>query len=258
MVSFTDQTGQLVELNNFPPKRIVSLVPSQTELLHALGLENEVVGTTKFCVHPKEWHKNKTKVGGTKDAKIEKILALSPDLVIVNKEENTLEIVQEIKAHNIPVYITNVNNLQSAIEMILELGKLTNTLGAANTITNNISDSFNNLLVEPHKTFAYLIWEKPIMIAANNTYIDSILETAGFKNVFKKLNRYPEITLEQLKASEPEYLFLSSEPFPYKQKHLVFYQDLLPKTKVKIIDGELISWYGSRLQKTAQYLTTLK
>lgn len=247
--------GFEVELKNYPPRSIVSLVPSQTELLFDLGLSKEVVGITKFCIHPETWYKTKTRVGGTKDAKIEKITALKPDLVIANKEENTAIIVEACKQHGIPVYISNIYTLQDALKMISDLGVLTHTEEKANIIIETIKQGFNEIKNPKKKlTYTYVIWQNPYMIAAKNTYISNILSLAGLTNSFEQLTRYPEITLEQLEQVNPDVIFLSSEPFPFQQKHIDFFKKRLPKARVMLIDGELISWYGSRLIKTAPYL----
>jgi ABC-type Fe3+-hydroxamate transport system substrate-binding protein len=257
----TDQIGNEVVLNNYPPKRIVSLVPSQTELLFDLGLNQEVVGITKFCVHPKEWFTYKTRVGGTKNAKIEKILALNPDLVIANKEENTQEIVEACLSANIATLVTDVITVEDAIQMIKLVGESTGKLNKSIEIADKVEKQFLHLRsVQPlNKKYAYLIWNEPIMVAANQTFINSVLAHAGFENVFTNELRYPETSIKQLVEDyKPEVLFLSSEPFPFKEKHVDFFQKKIPNVTVKIVDGELISWYGSRLLKTAKYLLDLQ
>ena len=114
MSIFTDQTGRKITLDK-PPHRIISLVPSQTELLYDLGLHNEVIGITKFCVHPQEWFQHKTRVGGTRQINIDIIHELRPDLIIANKEENVKEQVEELAGYY-PVWISDVKHLEAAYE----------------------------------------------------------------------------------------------------------------------------------------------
>jgi ABC-type Fe3+-hydroxamate transport system substrate-binding protein len=256
MTSFTDQTGNTITLNK-PPCRIVSLVPSQTELLHDIGLSDEVIGITKFCIHPAEWFRNKTRVGGTKQLNIDSIHRLQPDLIIANKEENVKEQVEEL-ARNYPVWISDINNLEDAYTMMNQIGLMTSRKAAAEILISQIKTNFTKLpsySVQP-KT-AYLIWQKPYMTIGNDTFIHSMLQIAGFKNIFSDKTRYPEITITDLQNENCELLLLSSEPFPFKQKHIEELQPLLPSTKIILADGEIFSWYGSRLLKAPDYFINL-
>lgn len=255
---FVDQLGREVVIANFPPKRIVSLVPSQTELLHALGLEEEVVGITKFCIHPKQWAKSKTKIGGTKDAKINKILALQPDLIIANKEENekgTLELLQQF----CPVWISDIRSLDAALDMIQQIGLLTAQTEAANGIHTAIRTSF--LSMKPllaGKKVVYAIWRAPWMFAGSDTFIGSVLQRLGAINVIDEVgSRYPVVDLNTMIALRPDLVLLSSEPFPFKKKHADELQQLGVKSDVRIVDGAFFSWYGSHLLGTVDYLEEL-
>jgi ABC-type Fe3+-hydroxamate transport system substrate-binding protein len=256
MPLFTDQTGRNVSLTQ-TPKRIISVVPSQTELLSDLGLENEVVGITKFCIHPNKWFRSKTRVGGTKQLHIDIIHQLQPDLIIANKEENVKEQIEELQQHY-PVWISDVNNLNDACEMIEQLGLITRKETNANEITTRIRDNFS-LLTTHHSplTCCYLIWQHPYMTIGGDTFIHSMLEAAGFDNVCKHKTRYPEITIEEIKSLNPKLLLLSSEPYPFKQKHIDELQVHLPHTKILLADGELFSWYGSRLLHSPNYFINL-
>ena len=253
--SFIDQLGREVALANFPPKRIVSLVPSQTELLAALGLEEEVVGVTKFCIYPKPWAKSKTKIGGTKDAKIDRILALKPDLIIANKEENergTLELLQQF----CPVWISDVRSVDAALDLIQQLGQLTNRTAAANSLHVAIQASF--LTLKPllaGKRVLYAIWRDPWMFAGTDTFIGDVLQRLGAVNALDETKtRYPALSVEAIIALKPDMMLLSSEPFPFKKKHLEELQQLGIQTNAKIVDGTFFSWYGSRLLGTVAYL----
>lgn len=243
-----------------PPKRIISLVPSQTELLHHLGLEEETVGITKFCVHPAAWFKTKTRVGGTKTVRMELIAGLNPDLVIANKEENIKEQVEELARHY-PVWVTDVNNLNDALKMITDIGELTGKLSPAQLLTQNISSAFKELgeLQPPNPKLktAYLIWQKPYMTVGGDTFISDMLSRCGFDNIFSAKTRYPETTIAELKAANCELLLLSSEPYPFKQKHLDELSDQLPGCKIILADGEYFSWYGSRLLEAPAYFRKL-
>lgn len=253
--SFIDQLGREVALANFPPKRIVSLVPSQTELLAALGLDEEVVGVTKFCIYPKSWAKSKTKIGGTKDAKIDRILALKPDLIIANKEENergTLELLRQF----CPVWISDVRSVDAALDLIQQLGQLTNRTAAANNLHAAIQASF--LAMKPllaGKRVLYAIWRDPWMFAGKDTFIGDVLQRLGAVNALDETkNRYPALSVEAIIALKPDMMLLSSEPFPFKKKHVEELQQLGIQTDAKIVDGTFFSWYGSRLLGTVAYL----
>ncbi len=243
------------------PKKIISLVPSQTELLHYLGLEEATAGITKFCIHPKDWHLTKQKVGGTKTLNLPLIKELGPDLIIANKEENTKEQVEELAA-SFPVWVTDVNDLETALQMIGDIGQLTHKTIQANFLIEEIKNRFNELKPQP-STFnlqpstAYLIWRKPWMAAGGGTFINDMLKLAGFKNIFSGISRYPEINIDQLTALNCELLLLSSEPYPFKQKHIDELQALLPNTSILLTDGEMFSWYGSRLLQAPEYFNEL-
>ncbi len=258
---------------NCIPKKIISLVPSQTELLHYFNLEKETIGITKFCVHPKNWFKTKTRVGGTKTTNIKKIKELHPDLIIANKEENVQEQIEELALHY-PVWVTDVNNLDDALKMITDIGELTNKEKEAGLLVKEINIGFENLshkpktlnpsqsLADKPKT-AYLIWQKPFMTIGGDTFINDMLLKAGFNNIFANKKRYPEVTIEDLQIrrmpsiANCQLLLLSSEPYPFKQKHIDELQVHLPGTKIVLADGEFFSWYGSRLLKAPAYFKQL-
>jgi ABC-type Fe3+-hydroxamate transport system substrate-binding protein len=257
MRSFTDHLNRTITLKKVP-ERIVSLVPSQTELLFDLGLDEEVLGITKFCIHPEEWFKTKTRVGGTKNVNLDKLLKLEPDLVIANKEENTLEDIKKIEKY-VPVWVSDVKTLADAQRMINDIGELVNKAENAARLNDQITDEFKKLIKPAHpKSVVYLIWNKPMMTVSPDTFIWEILTHAGFSHVrFESALRYPEITIEQIIQLKPELLFLSSEPFPFAEKHVEKFKQLLPDTSVHLVDGELFSWYGSRMLKAPSYFSNL-
>lgn len=255
-----DQLGNEV-MFNYPPKRIVSIVPSQTELLFDLGLDEEVVGVTKFCIHPIEKFASKTKVGGTKKLLIEKIRDLKPDLIIGNKEENTKEEV-ELLMQEFPVWMSDIYNLEDATKTISQIGEIVNREPEAAYLNHLINAGFTDLqtlAVEKNinQSVAYLIWKDPYMFAGRNTFIDDILRKIGLQNIIEQ-GRYPELSLSQLQTLNPKLIFLSSEPYPFKQKHIDEIQSALPNAKVMLVDGEMFSWYGSRLVKAVNYLFHLQ
>jgi len=249
------------------PKRIVSLVPSQTELLYSLGLEQETVGITKFCIHPSNWFQNKVKVGGTKKIDIEKVKNLQPDLIIANKEENVKEQVESLAAC-FPVWVTDVNNLQDALQMISDVGILTQREQVAKNLIYQIKNGFTMMshyrlqssapvASSALLTACYLIWKDPYMTIGSDTFINDMMLQAGFKNVFADKKRYPEVNISDIRNTNCELLLLSSEPYPFKQKHLHELQKLLPDVKIVLADGEMFSWYGSRLLKAPDYFSAL-
>jgi ABC-type Fe3+-hydroxamate transport system substrate-binding protein len=240
----------------FIPKRIVSVVPSQTELLFDLGLSNEILGITKFCIHPKEICKTKAIVGGTKNLNLEKIISLQPDLIIANKEENVKEQI-ELLSEKIPVWLTDVNNYDEALQMIADLGKITQTSEKANSIKQSIDEQLSAPIFNKKRKAVYLIWKSPFMTIGGDTFIDSMMHKAGFENTFHHLTRYPEIEIENIAKSDCEFVLLSSEPYPFAQKHVDEMQASLPNKKIIIVDGEMFSWYGSRMLKSATYFKEL-
>jgi ABC-type Fe3+-hydroxamate transport system substrate-binding protein len=259
MPVFRDQMHRKVELPS-TPQRIISIVPSQTELLYDLGLSEEVIGITKFCIHPEEWFRTKTRVGGTKKLNIELIKSLNPDLIIGNKEENEQNQVDELAKH-FPIWMSDVKDLKDAIQMIAEIGNITGKGDKAGKLANQISSLFSDpksqiLNLESRKA-TYLIWYNPIMVAGGNTFIHSMLNYCHLENVFANFKRYPEISEEELKVAKPDLILLSSEPFPFKEKHMEAFKKICPEAEILLVDGEMFSWYGSRLLKSPAYFTNI-
>lgn len=263
---YKDQLQREVKIA-FPPQRIISLVPSQTELLYDLGLSTEVVGITKFCVHPDDWFRNKTRIGGTKDIHIDKIRQLAPDLIIANKEENLQDQIEALAA-TFPVWVSNIQSLEDALAMIQGIGEITDRAAQAAALNQQIRENFSNLqqsiITSPEEavpTVAYFMWRDPWMVAGGDTFIHEMLGACGFRNAFAHIHRYPEITLEQLPAHFPPptipLIFLSSEPYPFKEKHIAEIQAVLPHAQIMLVDGEMFSWYGSRLLHAPAYFKSL-
>jgi len=240
------------------PKRIISLVPSQTELLFDLGLEDEVIGITKFCVHPKQWFTQKTRVGGTKQIDLEKVVSLKPDLIIANKEENSLDDITWLM-ERFPVWISDIENLIEAQAMINSIGEITGKTERAGEINQKITSQFSSFKKpENHLKAVYLIWNNPMMTIASNTFIFDLMHRIGFEQIqFSSASRYPEISMQDIKQAAPNCILLSSEPFPFKQKHIDQLQFHFPHLAIELVDGEYFSWYGSRLMEAPKYFNTL-
>ncbi|MBL7827523.1 MAG: ABC transporter substrate-binding protein [Saprospiraceae bacterium] len=256
-MEFTDQLARRIQIPHWPPRRIISLVPSQTELLSELGLEEEVVGITKFCVHPDRWFRSKTRVGGTKTLHLPRIEQLAPDLILGNKEENDQSQIELLQSR-FPVWMSDIKDLESALDMIRHIGQVTNRETRALQLAADIQRRFSELPVFPRLRAAYLIWRKPFMVAASDTFVDAMLQKAGFDNVFSHLSRYPQVDLHMLASAQPQVLFLSSEPYPFKAKHIAELQEICPEATIKLVDGELFSWYGSRLLHVPAYFESLR
>jgi ABC-type Fe3+-hydroxamate transport system substrate-binding protein len=238
-------------------KRIVSVVPSLTELLYSLGMDEEVIGITKFCVHPRKWFDTKKRVGGTKKLNIDLIRSLQPDLIIANKEENVKEQVEAL-AEGTDVYLTDINSLEEAIEAIVNIGILLDREQEAKKMAESINEEFIMLRpsLTPHRS-CYLIWKEPYMTIGGDTFINDMMKRCGLQNVFEVRTRYPEITVQDIKDSGCELVLLSSEPYPFKEKHIKELQQVLPGTKIALADGEMFSWYGSRLTEAPTYFKEL-
>ncbi len=255
MPVYHDQLGREVNLPDYP-KRIISIVPSQTELLFYLGLNDEVIGITKFCIHPADKFKSTAKIGGTKQLDIAKIKALQPDLIIANKEENERSQIEELISF-CPVWISDISDLPGAVDMIERVGALVNKENEAKDLIYAITQQFDNHNIKPSNLrAAYFIWRKPYMVAGKGTFIDSMLQKCGLTNAFD-VPRYPEIDAAKLLAAKPDVILLSSEPYPFKEKHIAEFNSLLPSAVIKIVNGEMFSWYGSRLLYAPEYFGEL-
>lgn len=255
MPAFLDQLNREVHVAQYP-KRIISIVPSQTELLFYLGLDDEIIGITKFCTHPHNKVRSKTKIGGTKQLNIELIKALQPDLIIANKEENEQSQVEELM--NIcPVWISDIADLPGALNMIESIGEVVGRTTQANTLSQAITNEFTKLSNTPlNLRVAYLIWRKPYMAAGTGTFINSMLQVCGLTNAFGQ-RRYPEVSNEMLIDADPDVVLLSSEPYPFGKKHIEEIGLILPKAKIILVDGEMFSWYGSRLLLAPTYFASV-
>jgi ABC-type Fe3+-hydroxamate transport system substrate-binding protein len=251
---FVDQLNNEIQIDSVP-KRIVSLVPSQTELLHDLGLGQEVVGITRFCIHPSTWRTTKAIIGGTKNFNFDAIDRLQPDLIIGNKEENYEQGIEQLRS-KYPVWMSDIVTLNDSYSMIHSLGRVTGKTARATELIENISQGFSQSNLFNGEKVLYLIWREPWMAAGKGTFIDSVMKAVGFSNVVEK-ERYPELDLMILSTQRPTFVFLSSEPYPFRDKHIAEVQQLFPTSKVVLVDGEMFSWYGSRLVHAPTYFQSL-
>lgn len=239
------------------PKRIISLVPSQTELLYELGLEERIMGVTKFCVHPYHFKATKKIVGGTKKVHFEKIRLLQPDIIICNKEENTKEIVDELRKI-CPVWVTDITTIEDNFQMITDFGQLFNCRTEAQKWNDKLafalSDFKNFIQDKPVKKAAYFIWKKPFMVAGSANFINELLQLNHFQNIYDNKGRYPEIELKKMRLEgDPDLVFLSSEPYPFQEEDAFEIGRFTHHAKTIFVDGEMFSWYGSRLLKAFDY-----
>jgi ABC-type Fe3+-hydroxamate transport system substrate-binding protein len=241
-------------------KRIVSVVPSQTELLAYLGLDQEVVGITKFCVHPNTWFKSKQRIGGTKKLHLEAILRLNPDIIFANKEENDRTEIEWLQAR-VPVYVSDIVQVNDALVMIRDIGAICEKIDLANRLVDDIQHERRVFAIPTgvHGPALYLIWKDPYMTVSADTFIHHMLEEAGFENALEGFfeGRYPALELSDIIALRPKFIFLSSEPFPFGMKEVHQIKEALPDSKVVLVNGELFSWYGPRMRDAFGYMATL-
>ena len=239
------------------PSRIISLVPSQTELLYDLGLEDKIIGITKFCVHPYHFKSTKKSVGGTKKVHFEKIRLLQPDIIICNKEENTLEMVEQLRKI-CPVWVTNIATIEDNFQMITDFGQLFNCRTESQKWNDKLAfalTDFKNYIKDKEiKKVVYFIWKKPFMVAGSDNFINELLKLNHFENIYQNKGRYPEIELKKMRLEgDPDLVFLSSEPYPFAEEDAFEIGRHTHHAKTVFVDGEMFSWYGSRLLKAFDY-----
>lgn len=240
-----DQMGRVHEFDRVP-SRIVSLVPSITELLCDLGLEDLVVGCTKFCVHPPHLRSRQNNIGGTKNPRIEKIRKLMPDLILANKEENRREDVVQLR-EAAPVWVSDVAELAAGEDLIERLAVLFDRRIAGKEIIEANRHRLSENCVGGGVRALYLIWRDPFMGAGEDTFIHSVMERVGFENVLRGRNRYPTLERAEVESLRPQVILLSSEPYPFTPSHLEELRALFPFAELKLVNGEFFSWYGSRI-----------
>jgi len=254
----TDQMGRQVKIPD-EPQRIISLVPSITELLFDLGLGDRVVGVTRFCVHPETARKQAANIGGTKDLKPDRIADLKPDLIIGNKEENTRPQIELLETQ-FPVWMSDVLTVAHGVDMIAEIGAVCGKADEGNQMAQEVANRFAQFEGDLKTTeirVAYLIWNNPMMVSSSGTFIHDIIHRVGWQNVFgNAAGRYPAVSESELSGARPQLILLSSEPFPFSEKHVDEFERKYG-CPVMLVDGEMFSWYGSRMLKMPAYLKNL-
>ena len=235
--------------------KIISLVPSLTETLIDFGLtERELIGRTKFCIHPRNIVTGIPILGGTKNIRVEKILELQPDLVIASKEENVKEQIEALQEY-VNVMVTDIATISDAIDTMKLIAEKIAKKNTALPLISAIEEMYHAPRESLGKTVSYLIWTAPNMSIGHDTFIHAMMTHFGFENSMRNHTRYPYISDEIL--SHSDFIFLSSEPYPFSEKHLALFQTKFPKSQVKLVDGEAFSWYGTRMAKTYDYISTL-
>jgi len=260
MKTVTDQIGRTITLKA-SPKRIVSLVPSQTELLFDLALENEIIGITKFCVHPYHFKSTKTIVGGTKKVHFNKIKELNPDFILCNKEENSYDFLAELEAIA-PTYFSDVMTFEDMLKLIKDLGQIcdrrTESEHLISKINFKLNDFKNFMQDKPERKAAYFIWANPWMVAASETFINEMLKLNKFTNIYGYMSRYPKVEIDRIRhEGDPDVVLLSSEPFPFKDEHAIEIGKYTNRTSTVFADGEMFSWFGSRMLLAFDYFKQL-
>lgn len=240
--------------------RIVSLCPSLTELVFDLGRGGDLVGRTRFCVHPADGVSSVERVGGTKNPKVDRIIALTPDVVLLNEEENRREDAEALAAAGVRCHVSFPRDAGETAAMVRDIGAVLGRPAEAARIAADIERRVARVRDAsrgaPPIRYAYLIWRGPWMVAAGDTFVDAMLALPGSVNVFAdRADRYPEVTPEEIAAADPDAVFLSSEPFPFQEKHRdeLATATGLPVDRFHFVDGEMLTWHGSRTPAGVDY-----
>ena len=242
------------------PRRLVSLCPSVTELICDLGLADALVGISRFCTHPPEVVEGIEKVGGTKDPRIDRIVDLAPDLVILNEEENRLEDAEALEAAGLRIHCDLPKTVDDTAQMVRRLGAALDRVDQAEAIAADVEQRAERVRRQARDTtevsWAYLIWRKPWMAVNVDTFVSTLLTLPGGRNVFANASdRYPAVTVDDLVAADPDVVLLASEPFPFEAKHARELAELTGWTegRFRIVDGQDLSWHGSRTPRGIDY-----
>ncbi|MEX2573389.1 MAG: helical backbone metal receptor [Balneolaceae bacterium] len=239
------------------PQRIVSLVPSLTELIADLDLASSLAGRTRFCKHPDHIAGRVPIVGGTKNPRLDKIREINPDMIIANVEENRKEDIDGLKK-DYPVYLTDIHTIEDALLTIHEMGVQFNAGDRAAELIEKINEELDGIPDEEPRSVTYFIWRAPWMTVGSDTYIHSVLERWKLTNVFGRHNRYPKVELSDVSRMNPDFILLSSEPYPFREKHKNDVFDACPDSNILLVDGEWFSWYGSRMLPSFKKLNTFR
>jgi ABC-type Fe3+-hydroxamate transport system substrate-binding protein len=259
-----DATGVAVRLAA-PPRRIVSLIPSVTEILFALGRGDAVAGCTIFCTEPADGVADKVRVGGEKDPKLDVIRGLGADLVVANVEENVREHIETLRGWGIPVYVTYPRTVAEGVRLVAELGELTGAADRGRALAEDLAGRLDRLRARPRARARVFcpVWRRPYMTINGDTYISDMLGVCGGDNVFSgRPRRYPEVTLDDVAAARPDVILLPDEPYRFRRAHLADfspYPDVpaVADGRIHLVDGKLLSWYGPRIATALDTLPPL-
>jgi iron complex transport system substrate-binding protein len=244
--------------------RVISLCPSLSELVFDLGLGAQLVGVTKFCIHPAEGMQSIEKLGGTKDPNVERIIELNPDIVLLNREENRIEDAQRLQSAGLNCHVSMPRSVDETAEMVRSIATALERVEAGESIARDIEARSQRVRQAARGqvtvSWIYLIWRDPWMSVNQDTFVQNLLGQAGGRNAFAELQeRYPVVEAQDIAAAKPDAIFLSSEPFPFKQKHIDELVALtgLPRERFHLVDGEYLSWHGSRTPDGVDYAAGL-
>ena len=252
-------------MTSSPPRRVVSLCPSLTELVFALGRGDRLVGRTRFCHTPAAGVARVPRLGGTKNPRVERIAALAPDLVLMNEEENRREDAEALQAAGVPLHVSFPRDAAGTAAMIRSLGAALDAALAAEALAADLERRAAAVRARAAARraagtapvrWAYLIWRRPWMAVRDDTFVSALLDAAGGENVFAgAAARYPAVDAAALAAAAPDLVLLASEPFPFTDAHAdeLAAESGLPRARFRLVDGELLSWHGARTAEGAEY-----
>jgi len=260
-----DAVGREIVLAQ-PARRIVSLVPSLTETLFALGRGDAVAGVTRYCTEPAAALQRVERVGGTKNPSVAQIRALQPDLVLLNAEENRQEDFAALEGAGVNVFVSFPRRVRDVVELLRCLGDLTDARAAAAQRIEELNATLAELAQRRRASRPRVfcpIWKNPWMSFNHDTYDDDMLSVAGGENVCcERAERYCRVTLEEVAAAQPEIILLPDEPYAFAPKDLPALAPLAESPacrtqRVHCIDGKALSWYGARTAAGLRYLRSL-
>jgi ABC-type Fe3+-hydroxamate transport system substrate-binding protein len=266
MIERIDDLSRPIRLET-PAQRIVCLVPSITETLFALGADERIAGVTDYCIHPEIRVRSKTKVGGTKNFFTGKILALEPDLVVANAEENQQHPIEKLEQAGLTVFVTFPRTVDGCLKMISDMAALTGTESAAQPMLAAIEAERTKALaaaVKPRPRVLCPIWKGPYMTINHDTFVDSVIQCCGGQNVFRdSAERYPQFTLEEASRRQPDVVLLPTEPYHFTAADIPGFNEMgkevpaVRNQRIHIVEGELLSWYGPRLSRALAEVSAL-
>jgi ABC-type Fe3+-hydroxamate transport system substrate-binding protein len=244
------------------PGRIVSLVPSLTETLFALGVGESVVGRTRYCTQPPRAVGRVPKVGGTKKIDVGRVLGLEPDLIVSVREENSREDVETLAEAGVPVFLGAPETVDGALQMLRELAATVEAPQAQSVLApiERVVQGLEMRRGERRRVFVP-IWKSPYMGVGSDTYVHDVLEVSGGENICGRATRYPVVTLQEIEALQPEVVLLPDEPYPFSAEDLPeFYALYIPaarEDRIHLVDGKLLTWYGPRMAGSLTQISAL-